>query len=165
MRRQREATSQRSRAGFTLIELLIVVVILGFLAAIALPMVNNASEQTRRNAFAQDVKIFARAAQRYSFEHGEFLEDSATGVCPAGLEEYIEVRKWTQETPIGGSWDAEFDSFGITSGFGVDFANGPGADRDDAYMAEVDALLDDGDVNTGTFRKIADGRYYYVIAQ
>jgi hypothetical protein len=70
---------------------------------------------------------------------------------------------WTRLTPLGGVWDVEQGSFGVTSALGVDFVNGGGEDRDDAYMLEIDRTCDDGDLATGQFRKIADGRYYYIL--
>jgi len=54
------------------------------------------------------------------------------------------------------------DSYGIKSGFGVDFENGGGADRDDGYMVQIDERFEDDDLTTGRFRKVAAQRYYWV---
>ncbi len=150
------------RRGFTLVEILIVVVILGILAAIVLPQLAHAGSDAAQVAFIRDVRTFAEAAVYYRAQTGQYLEDSASGALPTGWEPYVQEQKWTAGTPIGGVWDMELNAFGITSGFGVHF-NGTGPTRDDTYMLEVDHTFDDGDLNTGAFRKIADDRYYYIL--
>ncbi|MEM1212817.1 MAG: prepilin-type N-terminal cleavage/methylation domain-containing protein [Planctomycetota bacterium] len=153
------------RPGFTLVEILIVVVILGVLAAIVIPQFTNASDNAQRSAFVTTLKQFVRSAELYRQENGGFLEDAATGAIPTGFDAYVDPDKWAQGPTIGGQWDAEFeDAGGITSGIGVVF-DGTGATRDDAYMAEIDAVIDDGDVTTGKFRRIASGRYYAIIEE
>jgi hypothetical protein len=60
---------------------------------------------------------------------------------------------------MGGRSDFEqFDS-GITSAVGVVSPTLPEED-----LAKTDAIIDDGNLATGQFRKIADNRYYWVIA-
>lgn len=152
----------KARRAFTLIEILIVVVILGVLAAIVLPQFVGVTGDVERGTFVADIRIFVNAAERYRLDTGEYLEDSSSGDCPAGLEAYIEEAKWESVTPIGGVWDAELDSFGIRSALGVHF-NGEGETRDDAYMLLIDDAFDDGDLATGVFRKLAGDRYYFVI--
>jgi len=159
----RQSTRKGEPAGgFTLIEILIVVVILGVLAAIVLPQFVGVTGDVERATFVADVRIFANCARRYMLDTGGYLEDSASGVCPAGFEPYMQEAKWEEITPIGGLWDAELDSFGIKSAFGVHF-NGEGETRDDAYMLLIDDAFDDNDLATGAFRKIADGRYYFIL--
>ncbi len=59
----------------------------------------------------------------------------------------------------------EADSYGLTSALGVHFKNGTGDRKDDAYMQVIDAIIDDGDLSTGVFRKLAGRRYYFVVAE
>jgi general secretion pathway protein G len=152
-----------SAPAFTLLEILVVVVILGILAAIVSVAFADSAESARRTAFIGDVRVFRDAAFVFYAEQRHYPEDSGSGEVPAGFEDYIDADKWTDLTPLGGVWDFERDSFGITSGFGVDFANGDGMDRDDDYMTLVDEVCDNGDLASGSFRKIADGRYYEII--
>ena len=151
------------RQGFTLIEILIVVVILGILASIVIAQFRDASDDAVRATFLINGKTFVESAMRFRLDTGQFLEDSSSGALPAGFEQYVQPEKWVGGTPIGGVWDAELNSFGITSALGVHF-NGSGATRDDAYMVQLDAAVDDGDLATGGFRKIAGDRYYFIIA-
>jgi len=45
---------------------------------------------------------------------------------------------------------------------GVHF-NGGGDTRDAAFMTEIDAILDDGDLATGSFRQTASDRFYLLL--
>ena len=53
-------------------------------------------------------------------------------------------------------------NIGLTSALGVHF-NGMGETRDDAYMSGIDAVVDDGNLSTGGFRKLAGDRYYFIL--
>ncbi len=149
--------------GFTLVEILIVVVILGVLAGIVIPKFANSTQESELNAFAGCVRNFASAANYHYQKEGTYFEDSSSGQMPTGWDTYILSSQWTNGTPIGGVWDFELDSFGIKSAFGVHF-NGSGNTRDDAYMQQIDVICDDGDLSSGAFRKLAEDRYYYIVA-
>jgi type II secretion system protein G len=56
----------RRRAGFTLIELLIVVVIIGILAAIAIPKFSTTKEKAYVTAMKSDLRNLATAMEAYS---------------------------------------------------------------------------------------------------
>jgi len=157
------AITSRHR-GFTLIEVLVVVVILAVLATIVIASFAVSVDDAKKSAFVSNLRAFARAAERYSFETGEYLEDSSSGELPADFDQYVNVGSWVGGTPIGGVWDAEFNSFGVASALGVHF-DGTGETRDDAYMTTIDDIFDDGDLATGAFRKLAGDRYYHIIAE
>lgn len=60
----------RGRQGFTLIELLIVVVIIGILAAIAIPKFANTKEKAYLAAMKSDLRNLVTAQEGY---HGEWI--------------------------------------------------------------------------------------------
>ncbi len=148
------------RPGFTLMEILIVVVILGILAAIVIPSFASATEDTRKAAFTQDLRAFEMGILRYEVDHDTFPPDGGSGTVPAGMEDYVNVGKWQSGSPIGGVWDNETDDV-VGAGMGIHF-NGTGQTRDATYMADIDKMIDDGVVTTGSFRVFGD-RYYRVL--
>ena len=61
----------QGRKGFTLIELLVVVLIIGILAAIALPQYQKAVEKSKAVQAITLVKALGQSAQMYYLEHGK----------------------------------------------------------------------------------------------
>ena len=150
--------------GFTLIEILIVVLLLGTLAAVVISQFSGVRDDAQKTAFIASSKIFVEAARRFQLDTGSYPEDARSGRLPDGFGEYVLANKWVIPTPIGGQWDTELNSFGFTSTLGVHFRGG-GPRKDDAYMQEIDAAIDDGDLGSGAFRKLGPRRYYFVVAE
>jgi prepilin-type N-terminal cleavage/methylation domain-containing protein len=71
--------TRNARKGFTLIELLIVVVIIGILAAVAIPKFANTKEKAYVSAMKSDLKNLATAMEAYAEDN-----DGAYGVIAAG---------------------------------------------------------------------------------
>lgn len=162
----RSGHSFRGQCAFTLLEVLMVVVLLGIIAGIVVVLYRDLESRTKQSAFVTSLKIMATQAHIYHTEHGQWLEDSDSGAMPSGFEAYVLAQDWNGGTPIGGSWDVEGagDFAGVVSAIGVHFQGGDDM-KDDAYMAEVDASFDDGNLSSGAFQKIGAGRFYYIIAR
>jgi len=73
----------RSRKGFTLIELLIVVVIIGILAAIAIPKFSNTKEKAYVAAMKSDLRNMATYEEQYAADNGgAYFGGTATSAAP-----------------------------------------------------------------------------------
>src|SRR5207245_9335845 len=74
-----------NRKGFTLIELLIVVVIIGILAAIAIPKFANTKEKAYLASMKSDLRNLGTAEEAYFADSIKYTSDKAcTNPAPAG---------------------------------------------------------------------------------
>lgn len=65
----------RSRAGFTLVELLVVVVIVGILAAIAIPKFSSTKGKANAAALRSDLRNLAVAEEAYFYDSTAYSTD------------------------------------------------------------------------------------------
>ena len=70
----------QARRGFTLIELLIVVVIIGILAAIAIPKFANTKEKAYVAAMKSDLRNLATAQETYFGDYQAYAAATASGL-------------------------------------------------------------------------------------
>ncbi len=153
----------RAARAFTLIEILIVVTILGILAGIASLMAASAVIDTRLTVFVADLRVLGDATMMHNAQEGLPVPEAAPGSLPPDLDPYLTQQdKFNAITPIGGEWDVTSDTLGVASAVGVVFT-GAGPTRDDAFMARADAMLDDGDLTSGVFRKLDANAYYLIV--
>ena len=68
----------KRKKGFTLVELLVVVLILGALAAIAVPRISTSTATAKRNACATNVDIINSQTEMYYANEGAWPADAAT---------------------------------------------------------------------------------------
>lgn len=69
---ERNEAARRSRGGFTLIEILLVVVIIGILAAVAVPRFSGRTEQAKESAARSSIKAIGLALDMYEIDNGEY---------------------------------------------------------------------------------------------
>lgn len=158
-------TKTKNRSyGFPRVEIIMVMAMIWVFASLVVASVQGVTDDASRTTFLTNIRAYVDAAQRFRLATNEYLPETDSGVVPVGFDGFIKPERWVERTPIGGRWDVEFNAFGVTSALGVDFT-GLGQAPDDAYMQEIDTSIDDGDLTTGDFQKLAADRFYFIIAE
>ena len=146
-----------SRRAFTLVEIMVVVVIIGILAAIAIPTMVRIRRSTQNSRFASDLRTFAQAFETYATRNGIWPPNAGNGAVPTGMSGEFRDANWQAVNSLGGRWNWDYKMNGITAGISTVISN-----ADDAQMTEIDAKIDDGDLTSGSFQKL-NGRYTYIL--
>ena len=149
--RQKPDASHRSSQGFTLVEIMVVVVIIGLLAAIAIPAFQRVRTRSQVSSFTNDLRIASQAFETFAMENGTWPSDGSSAISNT-MDGYLSLSKFSESTPLGGQWDWDFGQFGVTAGLSV---LSPTANS--TTMTLVDASIDDGDLTTGDFRSRSGG--------
>lgn len=150
---------RRNSAAFTLVEIMIVVIIIGLLAALAIPRFQRIQRATQNNVVANDFRVFSQAFEGYSLQHGSWPDNAGPGTVPPGMgSDDFRTSTWESLTPIGGQWDWKLDVAGFTAGISI-----VGFTCSESQLAEIDAKLDDGNLTTGNFQLIEADRVLLVM--
>lgn len=147
----------KAKHGFTLVEIMIVVVIIGFLAAMAGVAFKHTRDRSIATRVANDLRVFADAFQTYTLENGAYPADVGPGTVPSGMEDYIKTSAFTFATPAGGRYHWDEGVFGITAGVSL---QNPSVDN--SVLLEIDKIIDDGNLNSGFVRSRSGGLLYII---
>lgn len=150
---------QCRRRGFTLVEIMIVVIIIGMMTAMALPALNRVRETAQNNRTVRDLRTFADAFHMYATETGTYPADGAPATLPIEMAGRISSAKWSAPTAIGGYYDWDFQSSGVTAAVSV---SSPTASME--QLLRLDVALDNGDLSSGGIR-FNGGALVYVVEQ
>jgi prepilin-type N-terminal cleavage/methylation domain-containing protein len=152
---------RRSPGAFTLVEIMIVVVIIGLLAAMAIPAMRRVIRRQENSRIANDLRVFSEAFEAYSTQNGKWPPSAANGVVPVGLRTgWLKNGVWQDKTAVGGQWNWHYSAAGVPFTAGISIVN-PTCTA--AQMQEIDALIDDGNLLTGNFQRTAGSRMTLIL--
>ena len=151
----------RALSGFTLVEIMIVVVILGLLAAMAMPAFQKVRNTSMASRIANDYRTFASAFETCALEAGFWPPDSNGNEIPVLAQPYVNSTNWSSGAVAGSWWDWEgAGRHGVTAS--INFVDND-QNLPPAVMEKVDQLLDNGNLATGVLRRVGANEYIYIL--
>ena len=143
--------------GFTLVEIMVIVVIIGMLAALAIPGFRQIHRSAVSKRYINDVRQIRGAVERYTLENGAYPPNGSASMA-AVMRGYVpdSVMDATK-TPLGGVWDWDYQQSGIIAMISVWQPTAT-----DEQLLDIDKTIDDGDLSTGIFRK-ANNKASYIM--
>jgi prepilin-type N-terminal cleavage/methylation domain-containing protein len=151
------------QAGFTLVELLIVVIILGVLAAIAIPQFGSNTEEAKVSSLDTSLAELRNAVELYYHQHdctypGAHLETDGSAVSTTAQAENAFVLQLTLYTDIDGVTSVTKDAtykYGpyLKKGMPNNPFNGLNSVNCDIVTTDISAAASDG----------ADGWKFYIL--
>lgn len=150
------------RQGMTLVEIVITMSIVVLLATFLVPAVRHSLRQRENLNVATHLRSALSAFELYATEKGSYPPDRNPSQVPPEMAAYyfpyFGIDWWADEAPLGGSWD--WDN-GYHYAYSVSI-NSP--DRSEKQLRDFDALIDDGDLDSGNFRKRAN-QYHFILVE
>jgi type IV pilus assembly protein PilA len=105
-----------NRKGFTLIELLIVVVIIGILAAIAIPKFATTKDKAKLASVKTDVRNFMTAEEAYFSDNAKYGDNTALEGAGYNFT-YSSGNKATASSADAAGYSIEITNSSISAGF------------------------------------------------
>lgn len=142
-----------------------VVVIIGLLAALALPLFNKVQIRSKAGVFSGELRAIVQLVEMYAMETGNYPPDGIAALHPV-IEEYGK-KSFNPQSSIGGRWDWDYNQFGVRAGLSLYVGDSASARKRDTIhriMQDVDKIIDDGNLATGRFRQRNQG-YIYIIEE
>ncbi len=140
-----------NRKGFTLIELLVVVLIIGILAAMAMPAYFKAVERSRTAEADTMIGAVVNAQQRYKMKTGNYTESwKALDIAPANVSDTASALYCTKLTQAQQTSCAEDSTDAATVGNG--FA-----------MKLIGTKTNTGNDSGITAKRVGTGQYSYTL--
>jgi prepilin-type N-terminal cleavage/methylation domain-containing protein len=133
MLKARKGTCQK---GFTLVELMIVVIVVGVLAAVAIPMYTLASEKAKASEAVAALGSIRTAMRSYYAEHGTYINASFVDGAAVTVGDILDVtdsdlmgRYFSTECysfngpPTATAYSIECDGSASTAAYGVEVSS------------------------------------------
>ena len=155
------------RRGFSLIELVVYVAIVAILA-IAFIRVLDHTETAKVASVAKMARLINDVASTVFATTGAWPADVSNSIIPISMRPYLStntIRIFANDTPLKGRWDWNGPTNMVSNLIGISLRFNPPSTADQPLLTELDILIDDGDLDTGSCRKILfSGSLFYVIS-
>lgn len=143
---------------------MVVVVIIGLLAALALPAFQRSQRASQTARVVNDFRIFSQAFEIYNAQNGAWPDTAAPGAIPTTpfpMANDFRAVSWQTNAAIGGqwSWDNDLSSGGVA---GISITNFTCLA---SQLGDIDAKLDDGNLTTGNFQQLSSTRITLILSR
>ncbi len=131
--------------GFTLVELAVVVVIIGVLAAFAVPKFLTSVERSKAAESFQYLSTIQTAQERYHARQGTYADDIAKLDVELPVLEYFETTGIDESDPttLQTSWSATLTRKGASAGYGAYTV----VYNQDGFDGESSTITDNPEIN------------------
>lgn len=149
-----------------MVEIMVVVVIIGLLAAAALPAYRLITLRSRAASVVNDLRTFSTVFITYSLQNGRYPDDGDPQVVPPQVAGQL-PGNFSQRTPIGGvyKWNFDIPADGVPAKAAIIIQAVSGnALLDDLDQLEtVDKQIDDGNLATGNLQLGSTNSLVFII--
>ncbi|MCF3652518.1 type II secretion system protein [Synoicihabitans lomoniglobus] len=156
----RLSSHRSSVAAFSLLEVMIAVMFIGLFISIGIPAFARVRENSVNAAAASTLLVFGDAFESYARTNGDWPDDVPVGVVPPEMQGRINRVQWETPAPGGGVWDWECDRASGRVGIAI-----VGSLLALDEMVAIDALIDDGNLAKGHFRRLPSGKPMWLLAE
>ncbi len=150
--------SKDSYAGFTVVEVMLAVVIIGILAAIAIPSFQRIRQQANVSRFVNDLRTMSGQFEGYHFSNARWPADTPAGQLPSGVEGYVSEGSFTQTNAVGSAW--KWVNNNSVIGIGVEYG---GSQQEDVLYMAIAERIDDNNLFSGRFQAIGSDSLVWIL--